>query len=302
MKPTKFISKLFLRLHRYGLFNFLPDSVDVKLLYLAILGRWPNLLNPQTFNEKINWLKLHDRNPLYTTLVDKYAVKKWVANKIGEEYIIPTLGVWSKFDDIDFDKLPKQFVLKCTHDSASYIICKDKQKLDKLYAKRKLSRALKREFYLARREWPYKDVPHRIIAEMYVEDNEDNELRDYKFYTFNGMPQFMLIASNRHIKEKKGFDYFDMNFNHIDLQDERIPNSPVGIPHKPKNFEQMKSLCKILAENIPFVRVDFFEVNGQLYFGEMTFFDDGGFMKAKPDSWENEWGDLIKMPSKGDYV
>ena len=152
MKLTTFFSKVFLRLHKYGLFNFLPDSLDIRLLYLAIMGKCPNLRNPQTFNEKINWLKLHDRNPLYTTLVDKYAVKKWVANKIGEEYTIPTLGVWERFEDIDFDKLPDQFVLKCTHDSASYIICKDKQKLDKISAKRKLSRALKRNFYLARRE------------------------------------------------------------------------------------------------------------------------------------------------------
>lgn len=295
MKITTFIRKVYRRLHLYGWFNFLPDALDIKLLYLAHMGKLPNLKKPQTFNEKLNWLKLNDHNPLYTTLVDKYAVKEWVAKKIGEQYVIPTLGVWNNFDDIDFSKLPNQFVLKCTHDSAGLIICKDKSQLDKKKARNKLSKCLKRNFYYIAREWPYKHVPPRIIAEQYMEDIQDGELRDYKFYTFNGEPKFILIASNRHIKEKKRFDYFDMDFNHIDLQDIGIPNSAINYPHKPKNFELMKKFCRILAKDIPAVRVDFYEVNGQLYFGEMTFFDNGGFMQAKPTTWEKEWGDLIDL-------
>ena len=257
-----------------------------------------NLRNPQTFNEKLNWLKLYNRNPLYTTLVDKYTVKKWVADKIGEQHVVPTLGVWEKFDDIDFNKLPNQFVLKCTHDSGGLIIVKSKDNLDRNVAKSKINESLKKNFYYQCREWPYKNVPPRIIAEKYMEDKLDGELRDYKFYTFNGIPKFMLIVSNRNIPEKKGFDYFDMNGIHQNLQDVDVHNSPIGIPHLPNNFEKMKEFCIVLAKNIPHVRIDFFEVNGQIYFGEMTFFDAGGFMKATPKSWELEWGKLIKLPNK----
>ena len=284
---------------KIALHDRMPDKWVLNRKYRRHFGKKLNFDNPQTFNEKLNWLKLYDRNPLYTTLVDKYAVKNWVADKIGSQYIIPTLGVWEKFDEIDIDNLPNQFVLKCTHDSGGLVICKDKQSLDIVAARKKINDSLKRNFYYQSREWPYKNVPPRIIAEKYMEDKCDGELRDYKFYTFNGEPKFLLIASNRQIKEKKGFDYFDMNFKHVDLQDIHVPNSPDGYPHKPKNFEKMKEICRILAKNIPAVRVDFYEVDGLLYFGEMTFFDDGGFMNATPKSWELEWGNLIKLPVKG---
>lgn len=299
MNLKTFISKVYIQLHLYGWFNFLPDSIDIRLFYLAFMGKFPNLRNPKTFNEKLNWLKLHNRNSLYTTLVDKYAVKQWVAGKIGEQYVIPTLGVWNKFDDIDFDKLPNQFVLKCTHDSGGLAICKDKATFDKEYARKKLNASLKRNFYYACREWPYKNVPPRIIAETYVEDENDSELRDYKFYSFNGKPKFLLLATNRQSKDKPlSFDYFDMDFNHLQLTNHWHPNNEYEVPHKPQNFEKMKELIGILAKDIPHVRVDFYEVNGQILFGEMTFFDQGGFLKLHPDSWENEWGDLIKLPLK----
>lgn len=283
---------------KHKLIDLIPDSIILKYSFRRIMGYPLNLRNPQTFNEKLNWLKLYNRNPLYTTLVDKYTVKKWVADKIGEQHVVPTLGVWEKFDDIDFNKLPNQFVLKCTHDSGGLIIVKSKDNLDRNVAKSKINESLKKNFYYQCREWPYKNVPPRIIAEKYMEDKLDGELRDYKFYTFNGIPKFMLIVSNRNIPEKKGFDYFDMNGIHQNLQDVDVHNSPIGIPHLPNNFEKMKEFCIVLAKNIPHVRIDFFEVNGQIYFGEMTFFDAGGFMKATPKSWELEWGKLIKLPNK----
>ena len=290
--------KEIIRYLRASVKNYLPDKWILKREYRLRFHTELNFRNPQTFNEKLNWLKLYNRNPLYTTLVDKYTVKKWVADKIGEQHVVPTLGVWENFDDIDFNKLPNQFVLKCTHDSGGLIIVKSKDDLDRNVAKSKINKSLKKNFYHQSREWPYKNVPPRIIAEKYMEDKLDGELRDYKFYTFNGIPKFMLIVSNRNIPEKKGFDYFDMNGIHQNLQDVEVHNSPIGIPHLPNNFEKMKEFCIVLAKNIPHVRIDFFEVNGQIYFGEMTFFDAGGFMKATPKSWELEWGKLIKLPGK----
>ena len=173
--------------------NRLPDKYILKREYRLRMGIPLNLQNPQIFNEKLQWLKLYDRNPLYTTLVDKYAVKKWVSEKIGEQYVIPTLGIWEKFEDIDFDKLPNKFVLKCTHDSGGLVICKDKTKFDIESAKNKLNKSLKQNYYYSLREWPYKNVSPRIIAEKYMEDSRDAELRDYKFYTFNGEPKFIQI-------------------------------------------------------------------------------------------------------------
>lgn len=277
--------------------RFIPDSFLLKRSFLKIMGKPLNLKDPQTYNEKVNWLKLYDRNPLYTTLVDKYAVKKWVEDKIGKQYIIPTLGIWEKFDDIDFSQLPNQFVLKCTHDSGGVIICKDKSLFDISSAKEALTKSLKHNFYYQSQEWPYKNVPPRIIAEKYMEDQQDGELRDYKFYTFNGEPQILLLATNRQSKDKPlCFDYYDMNFNHLKWTNHWHPNNNEKNPHKPQNFEKMQKLIKVLAEKIPHVRVDFYEVNGSVYFGEMTFFPQGGFLKIHPDSWEKEWGDLLQLP------
>ena len=179
---------------KHELLKIIPDSIYLRYAYKKLMGKNLNLRKPKTFNEKLQWLKLHDRNPLYTTLVDKYAVKSWVAEKIGDSYVIPTLGVWNKFENIDFEKLPNQFVLKCTHDSGSVVVCKDKSCFNKELAERKLNDCLKRNFYYQFREWPYKNVPPRIIAEPYVEDQKCAELRDYKFYTFGGEPKYLLLA------------------------------------------------------------------------------------------------------------
>lgn len=295
--PTKIINALLVRVPALG--TLLGDANCLKIRFKAVYGKTLHLDKPQTFNEKLQWLKLYDRRPIYTDMVDKYAVKDYVAKKIGEEYVIPTLGVWNSVDEIDFDGLPNQFVLKCTHDSGGIVICKDKAKLDITLAKKKLAKTLKKNFYYSSYEWPYKNVKPRIIAEKYMEDPKVEELRDYKFYTFNGIPYYLLLATNRQSAEKPlSFDYYDMDFNHLPITNFWHPNNYEGQLQKPLMFEKMKELSKILAEGIPHVRVDFYEVDGMIYFGEMTFFPNGGYLKLSPDSWEKEWGDLIHLPLK----
>jgi len=272
--------------------RFMPDKMYIQLYYFAHFRRLADLKNPKTFNEKLNWLKLHDHNALYTRLVDKYEVKEYVAPIIGEEYIIPTLGVWDHFDEIDFDALPNQFVLKCTHDSEGLVIVKDKSKLDKEAAKKKIEEALKYQFYYIGREWPYKNVKPRIIAEKYMEDHVDGELRDYKFFCFDGEPKAMFIASDRS-KDATKFDYYDLDFNHLTIK-QHYPNA--GEVRKPVTFEKMIELSKILSKGIPHVRVDFYEVDERVYFGELTFYHFSGFMPFQPDEWDRVFGDWLKLP------
>ena len=235
--------KFYLKLYLYKYFlRFIPDVVWLKLRFRMRMGRTLNLKNPQTYNEKLQWLKLHNRNPLYTKLVDKYEVRKYVAEKIGEEYLVPLLGVWDKFEDIDFDKLPNQFVLKCTHDSGGLVICKDKTKLDIQAAKKKINCCLKMNYYWNFREWPYKNVKPRIIAEKYMEDSVDGELRDYKFYSFSGIAKILLIMTNRYIEGKATENYFDTNFMPLDIS---MGASPArSLPHRPKTFEKMKEMAE----------------------------------------------------------
>lgn len=283
---------------KHELLKLIPDSIFLRIMYKKMMGKKLNLRSPETFSEKLQWLKLHNRNPLYTTLVDKYAVKSWVAEKIGDSYVIPTLGVWNKFEDIDFEKLPNKFVLKCTHDSGSLVVCKDKSSFNRELAGKKLNDRLKRNFYYQWREWPYKNVLPRIIAESYVEDPNDAELRDYKFYTFNGEPKYLLLASNRQSQDKPFcIDFFDMDFNHLPLKDYYHPNNEYDVLHKPKNFDKMKELARILAKGIPHVRIDFYEANGKVLFGEMTFYDNSGFLPFKPEKYDKIWGDCLNLPS-----
>ena len=277
---------------RYAL-RFIPDDIYIQLNYFAHFKKFCNLNNPKTYNEKLNWLKLHDHNPTYTSLVDKYEVKEYVAKTIGNEYIIPTLGVWDSFDDIEFDKLPNQFVLKCTHDSEGLVIVKDKSELDKKNAKEKIETALKQNFYYIGREWPYKNVKPRIIAEKYMEDHIDGELRDYKFFCFDGEPKLMFIASDRDSDHVK-FDYYDLQFNHLDIK-QKYPHSQKEL-RKPVTFENMIELSKILSKGYAHVRVDFYEVDGHLYFGELTFYHFSGFMPFVPNYWDKVFGDFIKLP------
>lgn len=274
--------------------QLIPDRIYLKILYKRIMGKPLNLKNPQTFNEKIQWLKLYDRNPLYTTMVDKYEAKKYVANIIGEEYIIPTLGVWDKFDEIDFDSLPEQFVLKCTHDSGGLVIVRDKNSFDKAAAKEKINSCLNNNFYWQGREWPYKNVKPRIIAEQYMEDSSTQELRDYKFFTFDGVPKALFIATERNGEEETKFDFFDIDFKHLPFTNGH-PNAEIR-PAKPETFEQMKNLASELSKKIPQLRVDFYEVNGKTYFGELTLSHWSGLKRFDPDEWDSIFGSWIKLP------
>lgn len=272
------------------------DRLNILRSWYSRMPYRLNLSKPKSYNEKLQWMKLYDRNPLYTTMVDKYAVKEYVGNIIGQEYIIPTLGVWDSFDDIDFDSLPNQFVLKCTHDSGGLVICKDKSKLDLSKAKEKIESSLRTDYYMNGREWPYKDVPKRIIAEKYMEDTKTAELRDYKFFCFDGKVKWLFIATDRQNREEPYFDFFDMDFNHLPLQHGH-PNAPV-MPEKPKSFELMKAFASKLSQGLPHVRVDFYEVDGKVYFGELTFFHHGGWTPFTPEKWDYIFGEEIILPSK----
>ena len=274
--------------------KFLSDELSIRLKYHCSLKKRLNLDDPKTFTEKLNWQKLYDRNPLYTKLVDKYEVKDYVANLIGEEYIIKTLAIYDSVDQINLDELPEKFVLKCTHDSGNIIICKDKKKLNIEEVKNKLDLGLRKNFYYDSREWPYKNVKHRIIAEEYMEDEETQELRDYKFFCFDGNVVCMFVASERQKREEPFFDFFDMNFCHLDIKNGH-PNSE-KLPVKPKCFDLMKRLASNLSKGLPQVRVDLYEVNGKIYFGEFTFFHFGGFTPFEPEEWDYKLGSYIKLP------
>lgn len=276
-----------------GKYDKLPDREYLEKKFYAMLGYSLDLTNPQTFNEKLQWLKLYDRKPDYTMMVDKYKVREYIKEKLGEEYLIPLLGVWDNAEDINFDKLPNRFVLKCNHNSGlGMYICKDKSKLTEKQIKvirKNLTKGLQQDYYLTGREWPYKDVPRKIIAEKYMED-ETGQLRDYKFYCFNGEPKIIMINSDREIEKTKA-DYFDMDFNWIDLK--WGYEHALVKPSKPINFEKMKELAVVLSKNIPELRVDFYEVNNKIYFGELTFFDGSGFDKIEPKEWDKKIGDWI---------
>ena len=279
----------------HRLLNWMPDKPYLQIFYYAEFGKFIDFKNPKTFNEKLNWLKLYYRRPDLITLVDKYEVKKYIADKIGEQYVIPTLGVWGKFEDINFNELPNQFVLKCTHDSGGLVVCKDKSKLNLKEVKAKIEKSLTNNYYLWTREWPYKGVKPRIIAEKYMEDQETGELRDYKFFCFNGEPKLMFVASERGLKNTK-FDFYDMQFHHMNIV-QHYPNSEYSI-EKPEHFEKMVMLAEKLSAGFPHVRVDFYEANGQVYFGEMTFYHMGAIVPFETEEWDKKIGDWLVLPDK----
>ena len=288
--PKKIID--FLAYHKW--FNWLPDKPYLKLMYWTYLGKKLNLDNPKTFNEKLQWLKLNDRKDIYTTMVDKYEVKKYVAERIGEQYIIPTLGVWDNFDDIDFEKLPNQFVLKCTHDSGGLVICRDKSKFDIKAAKKKLNRSLKSNYYYLGREWPYKNVKPRIIVEKYMQDKNYLSLRDYKFYCFNGEIKYLYISEGLedHSTAKISFlspDWRFASFNRSDY-------SPFKeLPKKPVNFDDMLKLALEISKGFRFIRVDLYSINNRIYFSELTFSPCSGYMPFTPEEWDYKLGQMIDL-------
>ena len=274
---------------------FFPDDIFIKVKFRLALGCWPDIKHPKSFNEKLQWLKLYDRKSEYTQMVDKAEAKKWVSERIGEEYIIPTIGVWDTVDDIDWSMLPNQFVLKCTHDSGGIVICKDKTILDIEKTKITLNNYLHRRYFSQNREWPYKNVKPRIIAEQYMED-ETGELRDFKFFCFNGEVKALFIASDRTKDIETKFDFFDENFHHLPIKNGH-PNAEVT-PSKPTCFEEMKGLASILSKGIPHLRVDFYEIRGKVFFGELTFFHWSGFVPFEPKEWDYKFGEWISLPNK----
>lgn len=281
-----------------GKLNWMPDKMYLKLLVSCSLGYKVNLDDPKTYNEKLQWLKLYDRKPLYTQLVDKYAVREYISEKIGEDYLIPLVGgPWDSVDEIDFDSLPEAFVLKTTHDSGGVVICRDKQSFDIEAAKQKLEKRLRRNFYWAGREWPYKNVKPRIIAEKYMADENCAELRDYKFYCFGGEAKVMFIVTDRMEKnEPTKFTFFDMDFNKLPFE-QSGPNDKREL-EKPRAFEEMKKLAGKLSQGFPQVRVDLYDINGKIYFGELTFFDSSGGARFEPREWDEILGSWIELPEK----
>lgn len=279
-----------------ALLRLCSDKMYVRLKWFA--RRMPyrlNLKNPHSFNEKLQWIKIHDHNPLYTTLVDKYRVKEYVRVHVGDNHVIPLLGAWDSVDDIEWDNLPEQFVLKVNHDCGGQVICKDKSKLNIADATEMLRHAFTRNYYYEGREWPYKNVQPKVFAEAYMED-EFGELRDYKFFCFDGEVKAMFIASDRQTKGKEvKFDFFDADFNHLPFT-QGHPNAEVQ-PQKPKGFEEMKRLAAQLSKGLPEVRVDFYDLNGKVYFGEFTFFHFGGMVPFEPVEWDYTFGNWIKLPN-----
>lgn len=273
--------------------HFIPDSIYLRRQYKKATGKKLNLKNPQTFNDKLQWLKLHDRKPEYTMMVDKYEVKKYVADKIGAEYVIPTLGIYNHFDEIDFDSLPNQFVLKCTHDSGSVVVCKDKSTFDKTAARRKLEDGLKHNYYWNFREWPYKNVKPRIIAEKYLSEDDNSDLDDYKIMCFENEPKIIQVHKNRFVNHT--VDYYDLNWTKLDISQDVMPKSNFVV-EKPSTFEDMVKFSKLLSNGIPQIRIDWYNVRYKLYFGEMTFFDGAGLDEYIPDKWNKIFGEMIKLP------
>lgn len=277
-----------------GYFNYLSDRRYIKLVYWLRMNKTLHLDTPQTFNEKLQWLKLHDRKPEYTMMADKYLVREYIAKQLGEEYLIPLIGVWDDPDEIDFDALPNQFVLKCNHNSGlGMCICKDKSKLNIEEVKKDLRKGLEQNYYLTGREWVYKDIPRKVIAEKYMTDYSGG-LIDYKFMCFNGYVDSVMVCVDRHLEDTK-FYFFDEEWNlkRLNVRGKEAPED--FTINKPDCMNQMFSIAKTLSQGLPFVRVDLYECNNQIYFGELTFFPQSGFDSNLLPETDKYFGDLINL-------
>lgn len=289
-----FITAAWAKVTKTGIFDKMPDEKYLRLSYWMHMGKRLDLDNPITYNEKLQWLKLHDRKPRYTMLVDKYEVREHIKQVLGEEYLIPLLGVWESADDIDFESLPNQFVIKCTHDSKSVIICKDKSKFDKEEARKKMRNALKRNMFYWSREWPYKDCKPRVIAEKYMEDS-NGELRDYKFFCFNGKCDNVMVVAGRVLDNWK-FYHFDKKGKllHYNRLCRSLPDD-FTIP-MPENIDEMFAIAERLSIGLPEIRLDLYNVDGKIYFGEYTFFNESGYETGFDYETDKHLGDLIVLP------
>ena len=268
------------------------DKESIKLMYRLLMKKKLNLKEPKTFNEKLNWIKLYYRKPIMTTMVDKYEVKKYVSNIIGSERVIPSIAIFDKWDDVDFDRLEAPFVMKTTHSSGVIAVVKDKETFDYKKTKKKFNKSLKQNYFFSCREWPYKDVKPRIIVEQFVKDDREDNLPVYKFFCFNGEPYLVQTIKNDKTSYET-IDYFDMNWKFLELK-QNFENSEVPLS-KPSNFEEMKELAAKLSKGFPFVRVDLYSVNGKVYFSEFTFFSDAGYQRFYPDEWDMILGEKIVL-------
>ena len=280
-----------------GILNWMNDKHYLKIKYRLMMGKKLNLINPKTYTEKLQWLKLYDRKKIYTTMVDKFEAKKYVSSIIGEEYIIPTLGIYNKFEEIDFNKLPNQFVMKCTHDSGGLVICKDKKTLDIKKAGKKIKKCLKRNYYYGGREWPYKNVKPRIIIEKYMVDESGTELKDYKFFCFNGRVKFFKIDFDRFYKHRA--NYYTINKKILPFGEKQYPPQIDKKINMPNNLTKMIEIAEHLSQTIDFVRIDFYEIDSKIFFGEITFYPSSGFDKIEPEEWDKKIGDMLEI-SKGE--
>lgn len=287
---------IFWKLNYTKIQRVLPDEVFLKIMFRARMGTHLDLNNPKTFNEKLQWLKLNDRNPQYTQMVDKYEAKTIIEAIAGSQYIIPTYGVWNSFSEIDFNALPNEFVLKTTHDAGRIIICKDKKELNLKDAKKKLDEGLKTNFFWQGREWPYKNVRPRIIAEKLLKNDDGSELMDYKIMCFNGKAYCCFVCTGRGSREGLRVTFFDRDWNRLPFV-RHYPCDKNEI-QKPINYQKMISLAEEISKDMAFLRVDFYEVNNDIYIGELTFFPGNGFEEFSPPEWDYKLGEMLKLGIK----
>lgn len=291
-----FFGRLFRWLGNKNLLNYIDDGIYLRICYYLYMGKPVNFSNPITLNQKINWLKINDRKEKYVNLVDKYRVKEYVTKLIGSEYIIPTIGVWNSFDEINFDILPDKFVLKCTHDSGSVIICADKNNFNFNFARKKLSKCLMRNYYWFGREWVYKNIKPCIIAEQYIQDYETHDLKDYKFYCFGNVVDCVLVCVGRGSGQPK-FYFFDREWNlkRYNKLGKQAPDD-FTLP-KPENIDKMFEIARTLsvASGAPFLRVDLYNVNGKIYFGELTLYPDCGMDRNRLPETDEYFGGLVDL-------
>lgn len=285
---------VFFALSSRNLLNWMPDQLYLSAMWRAYFHKKLDWKNPKSFNEKVQWLKVKDRNPLYPTLVDKYAVRAWIADKIGEQYLVPLVGgPWNSFDEIDFDALPERFVLKSTHDSGGVVICRNKDEFNRQSAREKLVKSLKRNYYWSGREWPYQFVQPRIIAETYLGSEAGVEPTDYKFIMCGGVCICLFVTTNRFTGGRMNMTFFDADWNRLPF--ERVYPADPKTPERPEQYDEMIRVAEKLAKNLPLVRVDLYETNHKVFFGEMTLYPGSGMETFQPIDWDYKLGDWVEL-------
>ena len=294
LKYARHPLEVFYKMARKGKLNWMPDKLYLKLMFRRFTGKSLRLRNPRTFNEKLQWIKLYDRKPEYAVMVDKFAVKEYVAKKIGAQYVVPTIKCWDKIEDVSFDGLPEKFVMKCTHDSGGLVICKDKSSLDRDAALKKIEKSFNFDYFPLWREWPYKGVKPRIIVEQFLDDGNAS-LNDYKVLCFNGVPRLIELHRGRYQKHTQ--DFYDEKWNHLPFR-QGHDEIAGDVYAKPAFLDEMLRLSEILSKDIPHVRVDWYYVENKLYFGELTFFDSSGFDDFDPAEYNEIVGSWLQLPAK----